>query len=63
MLKLAGTGKVEVKRMIGVNCEKRAYRFGAVVVYPVRDFIRLLSADGFFWPAEKQPRRRKVMPS
>jgi len=48
MLNLAGTGKVEVKRMIGVYCGKRTYRFGDVWVYPVSDFIRLLAAGEFF---------------
>ena len=48
MLNLAGTGKVEVKRMIGVYCGKRTYRFGDVWVYPVGDFIRRLAAGEFF---------------
>jgi hypothetical protein len=48
MLNLDGTGKVEIKRMIGVFCGKRIYRFGDVWVYPARDFIRLLASGEFF---------------
>lgn len=48
MLNLAGTGNVEVKRMIGVYCGKRTYRFGDVRVYPVEEFIRSLAAGEFF---------------
>jgi predicted AAA+ superfamily ATPase len=48
MLNLAGTDNVAVKRMIGVYCGQRSYRFGDVEVYPVIEFIRLLSASEFF---------------
>ena len=53
MLNLAGTANLVVKRMIGVYCGKRTYRFGDVWVYPVRDFIRLLAAGEFFWADRK----------
>jgi predicted AAA+ superfamily ATPase len=48
MLNLADTDNVKVKRMIGVYCGKRTYRFGDVSVYPVKEFIRLLAAGEFF---------------
>lgn len=48
MLNLAGTKNVEVKRMIGVYCGERTYRFGDVLVYPVKEFIRSLTAGELF---------------
>jgi hypothetical protein len=42
------TDNVAVKRMIGVYCGQRSYRFGDIEVYPVKEFIRLLSAGEFF---------------
>ena len=48
MLNLAGTKNVKVKRMIGVYCGERTYRFGDVMVYPVKDFIQALSAGELF---------------
>ena len=48
MLNLADTDNVKVKRMIGIYCGKRTYRFGDVWVYPVKEFIQLLAAGEFF---------------
>lgn len=48
MLNLAGTENVEVKRMIGVYCGERKYRFGDVSVYPVKDFIQSLASGEIF---------------
>jgi predicted AAA+ superfamily ATPase len=48
MLNLAGMKNVNVKRMIGVYCGEKAYRFGDVVVYPVKDFILALNAGELF---------------
>ena len=48
MLNLAGTDNVAVKRMIGVYRGQRSYRFGGVELYPVKEFVRLLSAGEFF---------------
>jgi hypothetical protein len=48
MLNLASTKNVNVKHMIGVYCGERAYRFGDVEVYPVKDFILALHAGELF---------------
>ena len=48
MLNLAGPHNVAVKRMIGVYCGQRSYRFGDIEVYPVKEFIRLLSVGELF---------------
>jgi hypothetical protein len=39
MLNLVGTKKVRVNRMFGIYCGERTYRFGDILVYPVKDFI------------------------
>ena len=48
MLNLADTKKVKVNRMIGIYCGERTYRFGNVLVYPVKDFIQALTAGKLF---------------
>lgn len=48
MLNLSGTKNARVKRMIGVYCGTRPYRFGDVEVYPFKDFARSLAAGEFF---------------
>jgi hypothetical protein len=48
LLNLANTKNVKVKRMIGINCGEKTYRFGDVLVYPVKDFIQSLYAGEFF---------------
>ena len=48
MLNLSGTKNARVKRMIGVYCGTRPYRFGDVEVYPFKDFAHSLAAGEFF---------------
>ncbi|MEJ2752997.1 MAG: ATP-binding protein [Chloroflexota bacterium] len=48
MLDLPKSDKVAVHQMIGVYCGERIYRFGDVVVYPVKDFIQALYAGQLF---------------
>lgn len=48
MLDLPKSDKVAVQQMIGVYCGERIYRFGDVVVYPVKDFIQALYAGQLF---------------
>jgi predicted AAA+ superfamily ATPase len=48
MLNLAGTDNIRVKRMIGIYCGEKTYRFGDVDVYPVEAFIRRLTAGDVF---------------
>lgn len=48
MLGLSASDKVAVKQMIGVYCGERIYRFGDVMVYPVKDFIQSLHAGELF---------------
>lgn len=48
MLDLAAAAGVKVDRMIGVYCGTRSYRFGAIQVFPVKDFVRALFAGEVF---------------
>ena len=48
MLDLAAAAGVKVDRMIGVYCGTRSYRFGAIQVFPVKDFVRALFAGDVF---------------
>jgi len=48
ILNLAESNKVKVKRMIGVYCGEKRYRFGNLVVYPVKAFIEALYAGEIF---------------
>ena len=48
MLNLADTKNARVKRMIGVYCGDKTYKFGRVEVYPFKDFVRALTAGEFF---------------
>lgn len=48
MLSLSTSDNVSVKQMVGVYCGERIYRFGDVLVYPVKDFIQALHAGELF---------------
>ena len=48
MLNLANTKNVRVKRMIGVYCGEKIYKFGDVEVYPFKDFVHALTAGDFY---------------
>lgn len=48
ILNLATTDKVRVKRLIGVYCGDKHYRFGDFEVYPMKAFIEALYAGEIF---------------
>lgn len=48
MLDLAAASGVKVDRLIGVYCGTRSYRFGAIEVFPVKDFVKALFAGEVF---------------
>jgi predicted AAA+ superfamily ATPase len=48
MLDLTAATGVKVDRMIGVYCGLRAYRFGDIQVFPVKDFIKALFSGEVF---------------
>lgn len=48
MLNLANTKNVRVKRMIGIYCGEKIYKFGDVEVYPFKEFVHRLTAGEFY---------------